>query len=201
MIDLLLKITPILISLISLMISIIVAWSNRKSLQVEIHKPCEFAEGGTIFFLDDEGPTPYGDSIWTKIEVVNPSPKDIAFFDLRAFYPSNNTNVDLLTRRTVSETYRSKSLYRAIQFPDNKVQLTELNIPDANYGVFKANSFTRFDIVMFPDPEASELLLSFKVAMKAKIRDKFAVTGRKKFKFYGMAYQISSWTEPSQSQQ
>ncbi|MEK3644443.1 hypothetical protein [Aeribacillus sp. FSL M8-0235] len=150
--------------------------------------------------INDKGlPEPYGNGIIAKIEVVNPSPKDIAFFDLRAFYPETNLNVHLLTKRTMLDKYRDKTLWRAIESQEGNVNLMELTIPDTNYGIFKANSFTRFHIVMFPDPDAKELLLSFKVAIKAKfIKDQFALTGRKKFKHYGMAYDISSWTESLQ---
>lgn len=195
--DLILKIVPIVISFLSLIVSLVVAWSNRKTLQVEISKTLDVIEGGSVFLINDEGiPEPYGDGVFTTIEVVNPSPKDIAFFDLRAFYPETNVNIHLLTKRTMLDKYRDKTLWRAIELEKGNVNLMELVIPDTNYGIFKANSFTRFHIVMFPDPDASKLFLSFKVAIRAKFfKDPFAVTGRKKFKHYGVAYDISSWTE------
>lgn len=201
--DLILKIVPIVISFSALVISIVVAWSNRKTLHVEIDKNLDVVEGGTIFFVDDTGtPQPYGNGLITIIEVVNPSPKDIAFFDLRAFYPQTNTNINLLTKRTMLDGHRNKTLWRAFELPKEKETLMELTIPETNYGIFKANSFSRFHIVMFPEADAHELLLSFKVAIRAKVKDQYAVTGRKKFKFHGVAYNISSWTDAiPQSQQ
>jgi hypothetical protein len=202
MIDMILKIVPLVISLLALVVSIAVAWSNRKSLHVEIYNNVEVVKDGSIFFIDDdEIPQPYGDCLITTIEVVNPSPKDIAFFDLRAFYPETNMNLQLLTKRTILNNHRDKTLWRAIESPESKETLMEIIIPDTNYGIFKANSFTRFHIVMFPKSDAKNMLLSFKVAMKAKAKDQFAITGRKKFKFYGIAYDINSWSESSQLSQ
>jgi hypothetical protein len=93
------------------------------------------------------------------------------------------------------DKYRDKTCWRAIELPNSKVQLMELIIPDTNYGILKANSFTKFHVVMFPDTNANKLLLSFKVAIRARIKDRFAVTGRKKFKFYGVSYDINSWSK------
>ena len=195
-IDLIFKTIPIIISFISLIISILVACSNRKTLQVEINKNLEIVRGGEIFMLDDdEIPESYGNGLLTTIEVVNPSPKDIAFFDLRAFYPETNLNVHLLTKRTIFDKFRDKPCWRAIESQNGEVNLMELIIPETNYGIFKANSFTRFHIVVFPNTDTKKLNLSFKVAIKARIKDKFAVTGRKKFKFYGVSYDINSWHE------
>lgn len=194
--ELIFKIVPIVISFFALIISILVAWGNRKTLHVEIGKNLDVVEDGYIFFVDDTGtPQPYGNGLITTIEVVNPSPKDIAFFDMRAFYPETNMNIHLLTRRTMLDEHRNKTLWRSIELPKGIPNLMELTIPETNYGIFKANSFSRFHIVMFPNTEAQDLLLSFKVAIRAKVKDQYAVTGRKKFKFYGTAYNISSWTD------
>lgn len=194
MLDLIIIIVPIMLSLIALIVSIVVAWSNRKTLQVEI-QDLRFVKSGTVFFYNNEEiPQPYNDGLLVVIEVVNPSPKDIAFFDLRAFYPQTNMNMDLLTKRTISDEYRDKTLWHLIKTSTKEVRQMELLVPDTNYGVFKSNSFTRFHIIIFPDEDANELLLSFKVAIKTRRkRDIFAVTGRKIFKMYGKSYNIKSW--------
>lgn len=193
--ELILTIIPIMISSVALIVSIIVAWSNRKTIQVETPKNLEAVKGGSIFYLDGEGiPEPYDHALLGVIEVVNPSPKDIAFFDLRVFYPETNMNTDILTKQTIFEQHRNKPVWRAIEMPNGSVRLMELLIPETNYGVFKANSFTRFHIIAFPDEDAKEVLLSFKVAIKTRSkRDYFAVTGRKVFKMYGRRYPIKSW--------
>jgi hypothetical protein len=53
--DLTLKILPIIVSFIALIVSIVVAWSNRKTLQVEIYKDLEVVEDGSIFIINDDG--------------------------------------------------------------------------------------------------------------------------------------------------
>ncbi|MEK4086341.1 hypothetical protein [Psychrobacillus sp. FSL K6-1415] len=193
--EILFRISTIAISLIALIVSFSVAWSNRKTLHVEI-SDLEVVADGEVGFVNEEGITDtYGPCLIAKIEVVNPSPKDIAFFDLRAFYPDTNMNLPLLTKRTIGTTHRNRIIWRAIKMPTAELSLMEQVLPDMNYGIFKANSFTRFHIIMFPNENASDLYLSFKVAIKAKIKDKFAVTGRKKFKFHGKKYSISNWNE------
>lgn len=197
--DLLLEIIPIVISLTALIVSIIVAWKNRKSLHVEIS---DLIPSRDVFLIGSDGdPLPYSDCVIATIEIVNPSPRDIAFFDLRAFYPEN-LNADFLTRRAILYKNRDNPVMQIENFNGRDNRLRELIIPYTNYGIFKSNSFTRFHIVMFPDPDAEKILLSFKVAMKARIKDQFAVTGRKKFRFFGKRYNISHWKKQlPQSQQ
>lgn len=190
-----LTIASVVISAIALIVSIAVAWSNRKTLNVNISKDLTVVEAGTAFFADNNSePASYDDALLLTMEVVNPSPKDIAFFDLRAFNPTTNINVNFLTRRSTALQHRTLPLWMAVD-PDNEKdpKLTELNIPDANHGIFKANSFTRFSILIFPGESSEKLGFSFKVAMHAKFRkDPFAITSRKRFKFHGVIYDISS---------
>lgn len=197
-VDKLVTISPIVISAIALVVSIAVAYSNRKTLDVNIYKNLRVLGGGTFFFADNTSdPAAYDDGLLLTVEVVNPSQKDIAFFDMRAFDPDTNVNVNMLTRRTAGLQFRSHPLWMVAN-PENQEnpKLTELIIPDANYGVFKANSFTRFGLIIFPVESAEQLGFSFKVAMRAgRIKDPFAVTSRKKFKFYGTMYDISSWKQ------
>ena len=149
-----------------------------------------------IFNIDDEGTyQPYPDALLAKIEIVNPSPKDIGFFDLRCFYPETNVNANLLTRRTMSDQYRDKTLWKVKEKNEDNVDLTELIIPEKNYGVFKSSSFTKFDIVMFPKTDANVLMLSFKVAKRSIFKDPFSVTGRKRFKRHSVSFNIHSWAE------
>lgn len=197
-IEILLRIGTVFISLLALIVSIAVAWGNRKTLHVEIRNDLFVFDSDSVFIFDENeenGVASYGKCLLTTIEVVNPSTKDIAFFDLRAFYPETNMNIQLLTRRTLMESYRDKAIWRTIQDPQGKEGLSELIVPETNYGIFKSNSFTRFHILMFPEEDAVNLILSFKVAIKARIKDQFAVTGRKKFKFYGTVFDITNWTE------
>lgn len=190
------KVITLSFSCISLIVSILVAWSNRKTLHVEVSKNLEIIDGGTVFVLNDDNiPEPYGDGVLAKIEIVNPSPKDIAFFDLRCFYPETNINASLLTRRTMFDEFRDRTLWRAVKYGEKDVNLMELTIPDKNFGVLKSGSFTRFDILMFPSVNANSLILSFKVAKKAFKKDPFAVTGRRKYKYYGRNFNICLWTE------
>lgn len=110
------KVIPIGIALIDLILSIVVAWNNRKALQVEIYNNLDVVKGGSLLLLvDNENPLPYSDGLIGTIEVVNPSPRDIVFCDLRANYPQSNMNVDLLTKRTIFENHSSKTSWLALE--------------------------------------------------------------------------------------
>ena len=69
----------------------------------------------------------------------------------------------------------------------------QLDIPDKQYGVLKANSFSKFDIFIMPNENIEKSInISFKIATSSWFkRDVFAVTNRKKYKFYGRSYDIS----------
>jgi len=129
----------------------------------------------------------------TQIDVVNDCSHDIAFFDLRVFNPRTNYNHQFISKKAFPHDLPSETKISV----DNGVVLSNMEVPDKNYGVFKAHSFTRFDIIIYDfDKKAFEdtIRLSFKVSNKNWIsKDPFAVTNRGKFKMYCEKYDINGW--------
>ncbi|WP_298785623.1 hypothetical protein [uncultured Marinococcus sp.] len=186
------------IALVSLVISGIVAWTNKKTLVVEISKNAEVIKPQHIMIMEEDGPLPYGSALKARLEIVNPSNKDIAFFDMRAFDPQTNINGDLLTRRAVYHDHREKPIYEVIPTSNESTRLTELYIPDKNHGIIKSNSFIILDLVMFPREDQKELGFSVKFSMRkpwTKPKDRFAVTKRKKFHYEGIVYHLEKWPQ------
>lgn len=135
----------------------------------------------------------------TQIDVVNYCSHDIAFFDLRVFNPKTNINHQFISKKAFPYDLPS----------DTKISIDGLffynynaEIPERNYGIFKAHSFTRFDIIVYDfDKEAfeNEIMLSFKISKRNWIReDPFAVTNRGKFKMYCQKYDINGWEKTLQ---
>lgn len=186
------KAISMLISFISLGISIFTLWKNRKRLTVYFPEKLEVVPDNCLFLVTGQSEvSSYGEGFLITLEIVNPSPNDIAFFDLRVFNPSNNQNHYLLTRKTLLPKFKS-SYIGLITFNNN----FELTIPEANYGIFKSNSFTRIDIfIMVSHNISDQLNLSFKVAKNSLFKDKFAITNRKKYKKYSKDFDLSNYQE------
>lgn len=131
----------------------------------------------------------------TQIDVVNDCSHDIAFFDLRVFNPRTNYNHQFISKKASPHDLPSDTKISL----DNGVFLCNMEIPDKNYGVFKAHSFTRFDIIVYDfNKEKFEdtFRLSFKTSKKNWfLADEYSVTNRRKFKMYYENYTLSGWEE------
>ena len=130
------------------------------------------------------------------IDIINSSPNDIAYFDLRAFNPDNNINIYLMTRKSLEVPFNDGAIYKKNYLNEKHL----LEPPEKNYGLLKANSFNKFDLFFGPrDNDAHDLKrvnISIKIAKKTFFnKDPFSTTNRKKFKFFGYSYDVSNWKE------
>lgn len=182
------------IASISLIVSLITLYRTRKTLTVTWSKDLEVVDSGNVFFYDNNNEIQsYGPGFYLTLDIVNPSPHDIAYFDLRAFCPHININTYLLTRKSLLADSSDTVIYKTM----GKDNIFKLDIPEKNYGVLKSNSFTRLDLFIVPNEHIdNDLLVTFKVAIKSKLfKDKFSVTNRKKYRPYGRNFKISGWEE------
>lgn len=176
------------ISLISLFISLLNFYNSRKRLDVVIESELDRIENIYLNTLDYNNKKPslnFGSGYVSFIKIVNPSPSDIAFFDLRV--------VDLNTMKPIffitEGTLELAKLSNEILFYDSNVAMGKLNIPASNYGILKSNSFTRLEIAFYPPKEKCKVLISFKVAISTLKTNKESVY-RNKFKYYKKIYTI-----------
>lgn len=200
------------IAVLSLALSIYVVFRERKTITVTWQKNAEMNYiDGTFVFLNNNESRTYSKVIFTSIEVVNPSPEPIGFFDLRVFDPHTNANIEFLTERTLPIEVTSKHVYRWILI-GNELRYVQLDIPKRKFGTFPANSFTRIDIAaviknteQHAIPRLANMAVSFKVAKRALLfHDRFSVTNRKLFKSFRFIYDIkgfeSEWQELPKAQ-
>lgn len=186
----------VIISTAAFVISLTTIFINRRKLTVDFPELLVPLARGSVYFFDDNGKKLfYEDGLFVSLEILNSSPRDISYFDLRAFDTKTNVNTFLLTRIAMLHPYSDKQIYRSN--PNNPLSPYHLTIPAANNGVLKANSFNRFDLFIMPSPETEELALSFKVSIRAKpfCKDPYAVTKRKKFRYYGCKYPLENWKD------
>ena len=112
------------------------------------------------------------------IKVANPSSKDLAFFDLRAFNPNTNENYGLVTKKT----FPPEMTESIIQVQGGSYSVNQ-DVPFRSFGSFKARSFTHFDIIIYPMPHQSlgkEIVLCFKTSKRTLFRKAPFAISRKK---------------------
>ncbi|EJQ06658.1 hypothetical protein ABHP49_004758 [Bacillus cereus] len=172
-------ILPVLISSAALIVSITVYRQNKKRLDVTFEDKLEIAnsiETDKAMLINDNG------IYICHLAVVNPSPSDIAYFDLGIFDFNNNN---------VFETYNMLNLKR--NYPDSTYfeyktshDILALKAPESNYGVFKSNSFTRLTIAFSPKSNVSstDVTVTFKVAIEARKKHALSIKNLLSFKSF-----------------
>lgn len=180
------------ISILSLLVSFYSVWRTRKNVTVT-YAPNVVPKLNSVYTKKNgKEDFHYHRVLLTSIDIVNSSPIDISYFDLRAFDPKTNLNIDLVTRWTMPYSLSNRDLFTCVDFPGSRYY--KLDIPERKFGILPANSFTRMDIVIVLDylPKQIQNLdtvcVSFKIPKRSLKRDYYSVTNRKKFKFYGMQY-------------
>ncbi|MDV7719029.1 hypothetical protein GA840_04095 [Pediococcus ethanolidurans] len=192
------------LSTFAILISLYTLWKNRKHVSIDWSDNIEEAEIGSVFSANNgqiNGTYEY--AYIATLSVINPSPNDIGFFDLRAFNPKTNINLPLVTRRAFPMLQEDSKIYHILD--EDNSNYAQLDIPERKFGILKANSFNRFDlIVVLPEDEKIDLdriNISFKISKYFFLkRDSFALTKRKKFTFSGKSYSVTGWKERRKSQ-
>ncbi|MHA2887275.1 hypothetical protein [Bacillus cereus] len=174
---------PITISLASFTISLITYRMNKKCLDVtfeeELFSPPSLKIGSNYLGNDNGIYIAY-------LKVVNPSPSDIAYFDLRVIDKNNPHNDIEIHSQTAIESYGGSTTILSYTSPFGKVNLST---PLSDYGVFKSNSFTKLDIAFSPILNTEEVVVTFKVAIKSIKSSPYSSYGQQ-FKYYSKTYRL-----------
>lgn len=194
------------LSIFALLISLYTLWKHRKRVSVDWGKNIEEAEIGSVFSANNgQVNGTYEYAYIATLSIINSSPNDIGFFDLRAFNPKTNINLALVTKRTFPMFQEKSKVFHILD--KNNSNYAELDIPSRKFGILKANSFNRFDlIVVLPitkDIDLDTISISFKISKSASFfkRDSFALTKRKKYAFFGINYHVTGWQKARKLQE
>ena len=184
-----------LVALLALAVSVYGYWINKKELTVEFCPNLEVLPPDALY-IDNAGCFIERRVLLSGyVEIVNSSPVDLSFFDLRAFDPKTNENFAIITRKTLPYDLTDVAVVL-----NNGIIQHNADLPPVKYGILKANSFTYLDIIIHEVPHLIEfgdvVCVSFKVPKKTFFKkDPYAMTKRKKFEFHGIAYNITGWEE------
>jgi len=178
------ELTTIMISLLALSLSIFNIWNNRKRLNVVIEKKIGFYE--KLITKHGEINEP---GLSCHVKIVNPSSKDIAYFDL--------TVIDKETKELIPVMYRIGLVLNEQDFIYTQVGDFEahVNAPQSNYGILKSNSFTKIDLLFSPEEKTKEVRVQFKVALTdplsfTRIRKTGLTNYRRSFRIYRRDYEL-----------
>lgn len=173
----------ILLAFLSFLLSIYTIYRTRKHITVtwsDIQKiPVEnlyIGDQNNIYFTEN--------LYYIRLDIVNSSPSDISYFDLRAFDPNLNISYNILNKNILPADLKSAPITQSIlNYP------SFMNVPEKLYGVLKANSFTSLDLFIFDSSvckiNESQMIVSFKIPdRKFLSQDNYAITNRKNFKTY-----------------
>lgn len=175
-------------SILALAISIFSIWKNRADLTVNFPDHLIVLPDYSIEIVDDKGKYlhAYRNLFLVTIKIINPSPNDIAFYDLKAVDSENNNFLEFVNTKPFKLHYDKSN----ILFFTNQVTFNILNVPENNYGVFRSNSYSKFDLpIVITDPEEIKHLnyitISFKVAKRPLFKNTDILVYKKKYKVTG----------------
>lgn len=187
-------ILPLLISVISLLISLWTLRKQRKRLTVTFDQNMMVLDPQSDILV---GGIPYpvksDVAFYFSISIVNPSSVNMSFFDLRVFNPENNINQYILTRKTLVSEVKSQH----VLIPSYGEQGLYVDIPMRTFGTIKAGEMKSLEIIVFHNlsiPIGHLLTVSFKIPdTSIWHRSRFAVTNRKIYRAYDWTYNISNY--------
>lgn len=185
-----------IISTIALLLSIFVIFTTRKRLFVSIESPQTVYHDLTL--VSNNGDTvEIGIGYLVSFVVLNSSPNDIGYFDLVANNTVSNCRYSVMTQKSIEATYPNFHKTKAIY--NNQEIRFSLTIPEANSGVFKANSLTRLDLFVVPTGIADNesIDVSFKATIYALFRTSkhSVVKKRKHFRAYSQRIVAAKWSQ------
>ncbi|AFR21717.1 hypothetical protein [Lactobacillus helveticus] len=174
------------LSLIALLVSIWTAYKSRTFFKVKWGNNCEITMNNSVVAMKKDG-TPeisYTDTFLTYLTVVNPSPNDLAYYDLKVYDADNGNPLEIIYAiyfyLNDDHTYFVHYL--------NPLNSNLLELPEKNHGVFKANSYTRFNLPIVVTDE-----YEYKDLKHIKIEFKVAKNSFRKIKIYSKTYDVTGW--------
>ncbi|MDN6147161.1 MAG: hypothetical protein L0J02_13410, partial [Tetragenococcus koreensis] len=171
----------ILIAFASLILSIYVAYSNSIRVDVNVSEKATWIYGIPVNY---QGAEPeFADNrrnpVVVTVRIVNPSNKDISFFDLQVI----NTEKEKKKKFTVLSQTLFRDLYKVESMPKtaniSEDVITPLNIPEGNFGLLKARSLTVLDLPFYLDNhDINNVKIVFNIAKRKNFFRRYIKKGK-----------------------
>jgi len=189
------KVLSLLISCLSLAISFLTLWLNRKRIDVTIDY-LGLVDRIETFDKDPTFPNQTA-SAFIVFKALNMSPKDIGFFDISLYDGLTKELLPGFYRYAIRPEFDDKKL---LAINDKEGTTSNFNPLYSNYGIVPANSFKRFETVVYP--KTKTFIVDVKFSMKTFKRNPHAAT-RKYYKHYSKVLTLSDedWKAIQQSRQ
>lgn len=173
------------ISLLAFLISGWTAFKNRTYLKT-IWNHCELTMNNSVVAMNKNGDPiiSYTDTFLISLIIVNPSPNDVAYYDLKVFDSDNQRPLEILF--SVYFNINDEGIY--FVHYNNPLNMNLLDVPKRNYGVFKANSYTRFNLPVIVTDE-----YEYKDLKRIRVEFKVAKNTLKGVKKYHQEYNVTGW--------
>lgn len=188
-----------LTGVLSLVISLYTLWKQRIRINVDWDESFEIITPDSLFFGLQNKVLGSKFFLSCVIDIVNPSPNDIGYFDLMAFEEDTNANLYLATKKAIPKPFADKPIY---YFPEQDIFVGlgyTLDIPEAKNGIFPKNSFSRLNILVAPMQGGQipqKLVISFKIASEPLLSyEPFFGTSRKQYRTFRRVYDTTGWEE------
>ena len=165
-------------SVSALIISLLTLHRNRTTLEVKFSPRIDRTMDLSTEIIDKNGDYihAYRNVFLVSVEIINSSPNDIAYYDLYAFDPETNNFLEFVNPKAFLFSKPGAGVIHYI----NKVTFNILNVPLEQYGVFKANSYTRFDLpIIITDPDEIKNIDTLAVGFKTIQRTILKNTNKK----------------------
>jgi hypothetical protein len=184
--------------LFSLAVSLYTLWKQRLRLSVDWPINLSVIKPETIYFGNTSQSMKTEVIFMGELQIVNPSPNDIGYFDLRAFDANTNLNSHIITRNSIPKELEENKVY---YYPELKLSpdyMAVCTLPAATNGIFPKNSFTTLTILVYSytgTPISENLAISFKIPVWSFWwnREPMSNTSRHKYKAYRKVYKLTGW--------
>lgn len=180
-------------SISALAVSLLTLHRNRTTLEVKFSPGIDRTMDLSTEIIDKNGNYihAYRNVFLVSVEIINSSPNDIAYYDLYAFDPKTYNFLEFVNPKAFLFSHPGVGVIHYI----NKVTFNILNVPLEQYGVFKANSYTKFNLpIIVTDPDEIKNIDTLTVGFKAIKRALFRNTDKQS---YYVTYNVKNLLQDS----
>lgn len=172
-------------TIIATVVSLYTLWKNRTTLKVHWSQ-IEMTMDNSVVVMKSKNKaiTSYKNTFLTSITVINSSPNDVGYYDLRVYDAETGKPLEIAYLAYFLLEDKESYVLHYI----NAITSNLLNVPKKDYGIFRSNSYNRLDLPIVVTDE-----YEYKDLRKIQIEFKVAKNYFNKEKVYSFQYNVTGW--------